>query len=281
MEGVGPVTTVALLGATGNLGRAVSKRVVDHGWTLVEISRGEAVTLSAPAHLDVVVNCAGAGMDSMRPSTSRDLLHANVVAAISAARLALDSGARLVHLGSAAELASGATQESPYVRSKRMASDALALLAGTDGLRGFELLPHLVYGDPSPVAGGVIAAMVRSMSSGEAFGLRTPHLRRDFVHRDDVARAVLAAIEARTSSWETLEIGSGRGHELSEVAEIIGRLLGVDQPWRHEPIHGRTWNEDQVADPGPADERLSFRTEIELMAGLQLLVRQTVEGAFV
>ena len=278
MEGVGPVITVALLGATGNLGRAVAAGLLERGCTVVEIPRSEVVSGSAPAHLDVVVNCAGAGMDSMRPTTSVDLLDANVLTAIRAARLAIGASASLVHLGSAAELASGATQASPYVRSKRMASDALSMLAETDGLIGFELLAHLVYGDRSPGASGVIAAMIRSMSSGEPFGLRTPHLRRDFMHRDDAARAVIAAAGAPTTSWETLEIGTGRGHALSEAAEIVGRLLGVDEPWRSEPNVGRTWNDDLVADPAPAIDRLDFRAEIGLDDGLRELVNHTVRG---
>jgi nucleoside-diphosphate-sugar epimerase len=270
-----------LLGATGNLGRVTATMVLDRRWTLVEIPRSHITTTAAATHLDVVVNCAGVGMDSMRPTTGSELLDANVVTAISAARLALASGARLVHLGSAAELAAEETQASPYVRSKRMASEALSLLAETDGLVGFELLPHLVYGDPSPAASGVIAAMIRSMSSGEAFGLRTPHLRRDFIHRGDVARAVIAAIDARAESWETLEIGTGHGHELSEVAEIIGGLLVVDKPWRSEPSQGRTWNEDLVADPEPASERLGFRAAIGIGDGLQQLIRESIEGALV
>ena len=277
MEGVGPVTTAALLGARGNLGRAVAARLLDRGCNVVEIPRSEVMTASTQV-LDVVVNCAGAGMDSMRPTASSDLLDANVVTALGAARLAISSGARLVHLGSAAELASRATQASAYVRSKRMASDALSMLAETDGLTGFELLPHLVYGDPSPDAGGVIAAMIRSMSSREPFGLRTPHLRRDFVHRDDAARAVVAAAETPTESWETIEIGTGSGHALSEAAEIIGRLLGVDEPWRSDPNEGRTWNDDLVADPAPAVVRLDFRAAMDLDEGLQQLVHQAIRG---
>jgi UDP-glucose 4-epimerase len=273
------MTTVAMLGATGNLGRAIGARLADRAWSLIEIPRPSDWAVAAEVNVDVVVNCAGAGMDSQRPITSSDLLEANLITAFSAARLAIASGARLVHLGSAAELAPGQTQASPYVRSKRLASDVLSMLAQTDGLMGFELLPHIVYGDPAPTAGGVIAAMIQTMSSGEVFGLHTPDLRRDFIHRDDVARAVVAAIETRTKSWETLEIGTGVGHSLSEVAEVLGRLLGVSDPWRSEPSQGRTWSEDLVADPAPARRRLNFHALIGMEDGLEQLVRDVAGRA--
>ena len=76
-----------------------------------------------------------------------------------------------------------------------------------------------------------------------------------------------------------LEVGTGSGQALSEVAEIIGRLLDVDEKWRAEPNVGRSWNDDLVADPAPAVDRLGFRAEVGLDDGLRELVQQTVRGA--
>ena len=76
-----------------------------------------------------------------------------------------------------------------------------------------------------------------------------------------------------------IEIGTGTGHALSEVAEIIGSLVGTDDSWRAEPTQGRNWSEDLVADIAPASRRLDFCSSIELSDGLAQLVQETVGGA--
>jgi nucleoside-diphosphate-sugar epimerase len=248
------------------------------GWTLIELGRTASWSQIDPTGLDAVVNCAGVGMDSSRRCAGTDLIEANVVLAVAAAQMAIMLEIPLIHFGSAAQLSDHLVRTSPYVRSKHLASAALALLAETDGLSGVELLPHIVYGDPLPGSVGVISAMIRTMAAGQAFGLKTPTVRRDFVHRDDVGEAAAAAVEWSPPFWASVEIGTGIGHSLSETAEIIGELLGLRQPWRHDPSPGRDWTDDLIADPLPAMSHLNFRAQRQLNEGLADLVGRAMRG---
>lgn len=278
MEGLGPMTSVALIGASGNIGRAVGATVRMRGWTVVEIGRSTSWSEVDSSGLDAIVNCAGVGMDSSRSCTGTDLIDANVLLAVAAGQQAVRLKVPLIHFGSAAQLSDHLVRTSPYVRTKHLASASLALLAETDGLTGVELLPHIVYGDPLPGSVGVVSAMIRSITSGRPFGLRTPGVRRDFVHRDDVAHAAVAAVESGHPTWAALEIGTGTGHAMSEVAEIIGELAGATQPWRHDPSPGRDWTDDLIADPLPALRHLGFRAQKQLNEGLADLLGSALKG---
>lgn len=273
MESLVAVKTIAILGATGYLGRAVCSTVESHGWSVIRCGRGGvADSWSELSHgsVDAVVNCVGTGMNSEDEQSGTSLLEANLQVPLAAARLALRNSARLVQIGSAAQRSERLVAESPYVRSKKLASDALRLIAETDGVSVTELMPHVVFGGrDSP---GVVSAMVRSIVAGNPFPLRTPDVRRDFIHRLDASRAVIAAIELAEHPWISVEIGSGDGYMLREVAAIIGELAGTTDTWRSDPGPGRPWVEDLVAEPSEAQTILGFRTEIRLREGLELMV---------
>ncbi len=273
MEGLVAVTAIAVVGATGYIGRSVCSTARDSGWSVVTCNRSGVVNAwpeLSRGSIDAVVNCAGAGMNSQEKLSSVDLLDANLVVPLAAANLALRMGSRLVQIGTAAQQSERLIADSPYVRSKHLASGALRLIAEADGLGVYELKPHIVYGGvDSP---GVVNAMVRSIVAGIPFPLRTPNVTRDFIHRDDVARAVVAAIEARAPAWASLEIGTGVGYKLSDVATMIGKLAGASEAWSLDPGPGRPWVEDLVADPRPAMTSLGFSAEIPLRQGLAGMV---------
>jgi nucleoside-diphosphate-sugar epimerase len=273
LDGLVTVKTIAVLGATGYLGTAVCESIETRGWRAIKCDREGAATswseLSRES-VDAVVNCVGAGMNADDNPPAMSLLDANLLVPLAAARFALRSGARLVHIGSAAQRSERLRVESPYVSSKQLASDALRLIAETDGLRVTELKPHVVYGGKN--SPGVVGAMVGSIVEGKPFPLRTPEVRRDFVHKKDVSRAVISAIETPEQPWISVEIGSGDGFMLNEVAEMIGGLTGTINAWTRDPGVGRPWVGDLIADPTDAEETLGFRARISLQEGLQVAV---------
>ncbi len=91
--------------------------------------------------IDAVVNCAGAGMSSDQELSGMDLLDANLVVPLSAATLALRTDTRFIQIGTAAQRFDRLAADSPYVGSKRLASDALRLIAETDGLDDTRFTP--------------------------------------------------------------------------------------------------------------------------------------------
>jgi UDP-glucose 4-epimerase len=93
--------------------------------------------------------------------------------------------------------------------------------------------------------------------------------RRDYVHVDDVARA-LAALSGRT---ETLNIGSGRAISGHEVVEAIGRALGRKLEVRTEPSRLRKVDRPLLlSDPSAAADVIGWRAEVRFEDGIAELV---------
>ena len=96
--------------------------------------------------------------------------------------------------------------------------------------------------------------------------------RRDFIHVDDVARAVSAAVRAPLSPGLTaLNIGSGRVTTIGEVAAALTVAVGGPRPvitgdFRLGDVRHVT------ADSAAARRVLGWRAEIELRDGVRDLI---------
>jgi dTDP-L-rhamnose 4-epimerase len=52
---------------------------------------------------------------------------------------------------------------------------------------------------------------------------------RDFVHVEDVARAVLASIGRPVTAGVTLNVGSGQQTSILQIAQLLARIMGTTQ----------------------------------------------------
>jgi len=95
------------------------------------------------------------------------------------------------------------------------------------------------------------------------------HQRRDFVSVADVARACRLALVADGAAGETINVGSGESVSVLEIAERLGRVLGVEI----EPeVTGKSRAGDIrhcFADIGRARELLGFEPSVALDDGLE------------
>jgi nucleoside-diphosphate-sugar epimerase len=223
---------------------------------------------------DVVVNCAGATGGEV-PA----LVAGNVVAvsALVAAVTEAAPGARLVHVGSAAEYGRVAVgtpvDESavpdpvgPYGVTK-LAGTALIGAAALDAvvLRVFNPIGP---GTPVTSVPGRLAAGLRG--DGEVrVGLLDGH--RDFVDVRDVATAVAAAALAPGPLPPVLNVGSGQATAVREVADELVRLAGGARPIVETAAGsarsaGVPW---QCADVRLAREVLGWSPAIDLATSLR------------
>src|SRR5690606_16229032 len=97
--------------------------------------------------------------------------------------------------------------------------------------------------------------------------------RRDLVHVDDVARAVLAAVERpqETGAVEAFNVGSGTVTTVGAVAARVAALLGAPEPgvtgeWRAGDVRHVTASSERAA------RVLGWRAEVSLDDGLAALV---------
>jgi len=107
---------------------------------------------------------------------------------------------------------------------------------------------------------------------------------RDFVHVTDVARACRSALERDGADGQPVNVGSGRGTTILEVARRLARVL--DKPI--EPDLPGTFRAGDIrhcfADVTRAREALGFEAEIELEDGMSELAAwlegQTADDRF-
>jgi nucleoside-diphosphate-sugar epimerase len=292
---------VLLLGADGFLGRHVAERLLadpavhltalgrrddsDIRFDLASGSPGALVRFFEAVHPSVVVNCAGSTHGS-----ARDLARHNTVAVatICEALRRSSCGARLVHLGCAAEYGpsqpGSCTVEDtpprpggPYGVSK-LAATELVLVSGLDAIVLRVFSPVGPGTPPASPLGRIAEELRRALQNGDGeLKLRGLSMQRDFVDVRDVARAVHAA--SLSAAQGVVNIGTGRAVRLRDAVASLARTAGfggalqeLDEP-AMLPSEGPAAHPDgcgawQQADVRTARDRLGWRPRIALEESL-------------
>ena len=94
----------------------------------------------------------------------------------------------------------------------------------------------------------------------------------DFVYVKDVARANLMAANSSVTD-DVLNVASGTETSLKELAETLGRVMGVKSAPEYGPARKATPVYRRLADASKAERLLGFRTQVSLEEGLRQLVQ--------
>ncbi|HEY5944492.1 MAG TPA: NAD-dependent epimerase/dehydratase family protein [Kofleriaceae bacterium] len=210
------MTRVALAGAHGFIGSAARRAITAAGHDVIPLARGE----TAPC--DVLVWAAGRREADFAANRA-----VHVDAPVAAAR----SAARVIYL-STGECYGDAPlpyrEDGPclgtsdYARAKLEGERALADVAPTTILR-----IGVGYG-PGQAPRLMIPQVVAALRAGQPIALTEGTQTRDFVFVDDIAEAIVAAIDVGTAP-AVINIGSGIEITIREAARIIARALGAPE----------------------------------------------------
>ena len=94
----------------------------------------------------------------------------------------------------------------------------------------------------------------------------------DFVYVDDIARANLMAANSSLTD-DVLNIATGIETSLTELAIVLGRVMGVDRAPEYGPARKATPVFRQRANVEKAERKIGFKAQISLEDGLCELVR--------
>lgn len=161
---------------------------------------------------------------------------------------------------------------SPYGEFKLAAEAALR----ESGLDGVSLRYFNVYGarqSPSSPYASVVTLFVDGLRRNEPVTVYGDgHQRRDFLHVSDVVRANLAALRcAERLGGRSVNIGSGVGVSMLELAALLGRALGREASVQHKPPRPGDIRESW-ADTALAQSVLGFKVQRRLAEGLRELL---------
>jgi dTDP-L-rhamnose 4-epimerase len=162
---------------------------------------------------------------------------------------------------------------SVYAATKLAQEHVLRAWSLAVGVRPVVLRLQNVYGpgqSPNNPYTGILPLFGRLAAAGEAIPVyEDGQIVRDFVHVDDVARAIESAV-LRSDPGGAVDVGSGVPVTILEVARLVADRYGAPPP----EVTGQFRDGDvryACADPTDAYRLLGWRPGIELAAGIQEL----------
>ena len=157
---------------------------------------------------------------------------------------------------------------SPYGVAKLCGEAYLAGWGRIHGLRSTALRFANVYGPRQSAAleGGVVAIFLERLADGrETLVFGDGGQERDFVHVDDVVRALLLAPQA---PGLVLNVGTGVATTVNRLHELCREVTGRDEPPRHvAPRPGDARR--SLLDVSRAARELGWQPEVPLAEGLR------------
>jgi nucleoside-diphosphate-sugar epimerase len=158
-----------------------------------------------------------------------------------------------------------------YAISKHLAEQALLGYSRQNLAKACIVRPAVVYG-PGQKGDMFVPSLVRTIGAGKRFSMTAGMQKRDMIHVEDLARAVLMLLEA--GSEGVFNAGTGIGTEMKTVGELAGRILGRpdlvgigDLPYRP----GEVW--EYALDPSRLGIETGWVPRIDLEEG----IRRTIE----
>jgi UDP-glucose 4-epimerase len=163
-----------------------------------------------------------------------------------------------------------------YGATKMYGEGLLRSFAEMYGLNYVALRYFNVYGPRMDAFGVYTEVMIRWMerlAKGEpCLILGDGGQTMDFIFVDDIATANLRAASS-TITDEVLNIASGTETSLTELATVLGRVMGVDLPPEYGPARKATPVWRRLADVRRAEQKIGFKARVSLEEGLRQLVQ--------
>lgn len=193
---------------------------------------------------------------------------------------------RLVYVSSAEVYGRGGTDDvtedqptrpqSPYASAKATAEQLISHMVSDSDMSVVILRPFSVYG-PQGHQAALIPTIIRQVHTGDRVELANLAPIRDYCHVDDVARAVECAVECDVEGVVPINIGSGTGNSVRELAEIALRVARRDLPVVQRSASDRPRQNDidrLVASIERAAQVLDWYPQIGIEDGLQQLLHE-------
>ena len=173
--------------------------------------------------------------------------------------------------------------ESPYADTKLHGEEIARALSG--GNTSFLCLRFFnVYGPLQKMDGAYSAVIPAYIHNGlmgkeiEIFG--DGEQTRDFIHVNDVCSAIISSLSARLTDFSVINVGSGRGISILDLAKLISELIALSGRPLPEIIYSPERLGDvrhSTADSSGLERFLDIDNLTTLEDGLQDLIERTLD----
>lgn len=132
-----------------------------------------------------------------------------------------------------------------------------------------------VYGprnENSPYS-GIIGKFLRKACSNEVLTVEGDgNQTRDFIHVDDVAEALVLALESKHLKGEVLNVCTGKPTSVHQLVDALRSVTGKKLRVKHGPPRQGDIRES-YGDPSKAADKIGFKSKIGLQDGLENQLR--------
>jgi UDP-glucose 4-epimerase len=171
---------------------------------------------------------------------------------------------------------------SPYAVSKLAAERYCVSFSRAYGMETICLRYFNVFGpgqNPLTQCAAVVPRFIAALQSGQPVEIYGDGSQtRDFTYVDDVVRANLMAADLPTAEGLVVNVGSGRGTSVNELAEMVGDALGRSVTKHYLPARAGDVR-DSYADLRRAGRLLAYMPEVSIEEGLRRTVGEVLEAA--
>lgn len=284
---VNPPGRVLLAGGSGFIGGAVAQILEQEAVCFEKVDRRSGADLrdwervKLLAGMDAIVHFAGPASAPRSWDTPHSFYRDNLLITLNLLELARLRSARLI-LGSSyvygipkylpIDEEHPTHPSNPYMDSKLMAEHLCAAYARDFAVPVTALRIFNPYG-PGQSCDFLVPTVVEGVRRG-ALVLRDPAPRRDFIHVDDVAASVLAALRYRHVGFAAFNIGSGRSISVHDLVSLALRVSGQRAEVSYTSESRRAEIDDVVAGVSKAARVLGWAPRISLEDGIRSLLAE-------
>ena len=165
---------------------------------------------------------------------------------------------------------------SPYAASKVAGEAYCSAFASCFGLETTALRFFNIYGPRSGNSpySGVITKFLQKISRDEALTINGDgEQTRDFIHVNDVVKAVISALDHAGFKGEVFNVCTGVPTSVNQLASILETVTGKSLKVKHGPARLGDIRSN-YGDPAKAKKNLGFRASVDLTEGLQKLYEE-------
>lgn len=270
-------------GASGFIGRALCRRLLADGVSLLGLDRGDGDvvdtrTWDALPPAKVVIHLAGRSYVPDSWTDSAGFLQSNVLGTENALAYCRCHGARMVYISAyvygipeSLPIAEShpVKPNNPYALSKYLA-EQLCSFAGTYQEVTVTVLRLFNVFGPGQRAEFLIPAIVKQILAGKEIRVLDLNPRRDYVYLDDVVDAITKAADI-PKGFHILNVGSGVSLSVGEVIGQIQAAAGTNLPMTSSARERLQEIPDVLADITQAQQILGWEPRWSFQQGVQQL----------
>lgn len=234
---------ILITGSSGFVGSHLSKRLKDgHEIIPYDLKEGKDIldegTLNEHMKdVDVVVHLAALVSQPESWKKPKEYFQTNGIGTHKIVASAIKNGVRRIIYTSSAAVYDPTT---PYGASKKRGEGVCEVFKGQ--IKTVILRPFNIYGHgQNPTYGCAVHNFITGIKTkGEIEIFGDGRQTRDFIYIDDVVDVIKYSLDASIPD-SPIDLGTGKGTEILELANIVGRLIGKDfdikfSPSRKEPF---------------------------------------------